>query len=179
MYVTSRLSFLRSCQSILTPVSASGKDKPWYISLLWIVRTEEPFRYSSAWDTLPSTNTEGVMVHGAGHQLFHGQCIFLATSVQQLCDPSGATSLFLWFQTPALDLWRLTSEERTFYSTGQSQILANLYWTVKRLIHLFVFTLFATLWRYRNISSHGSPGSASWDLGNKLCVVVTSFHRRY
>lgn len=57
MYIT---SFLRRCQNILTPVSASGKDKPWYISLLWIVRTEEAFRYSSAWDTLPSTKAEGV-----------------------------------------------------------------------------------------------------------------------
>lgn len=93
MYITSCSSFLRSCQNTLTPVSASGKDKPWYISLLWTVRTEESFRYSSTWDTLPSSDAEGVMVHDPGPLLFHGQCIFLAASVQWLCDPSGAASL--------------------------------------------------------------------------------------
>lgn len=144
MYIiTSCSSFLRNCQSIPTSASASGKDKPWYLSLLWIVRTEELFRNSSAWDTLLWTNAEGVswcmevaapcsMGSAYSWQPQFSNCV-IHLELHHLCS--------LVSQAPVLDPLMLTSEERTSSSSGRSWNLANLYWTVKGLIHLILLFL--------------------------------------
>lgn len=140
MHITSR-SFLRNCQSILTPAPESRRDKLCFICFPWIVGTEELLG-------LPSEPPHHQLMLKEWHGAWHG---LLAVSWVMGNVFSSLGSVIEWSSSNRISFVSgftdfsfgpaSTSEERIYSSTGQSWDFLNLYWTIKGPIDLCLSTL--------------------------------------